>query len=450
MKRLLLVGVLAIGCVAPIAFDAPVEARPRRNVIVIVTDDQSKTLLNRKAMPFLARRAGRARGWVRLTRGFVNTPLCCPARAAILSGRYGHNSGVIDNKAGAKLNERKTIAAKLDAAGYRTALMGKYLNGYPFGRGQYVPRGWDRWYAFKHTGGAYFDYELNENGTLVHYGSAPRDYSTDVLASKAVRFIRRSRQPFFLYWAPKAPHGPAIPAPRHEGALSGLRMPRRPNFSEEDVSDKPRYVRGLPPRHYRGARKFYRAQARTLLAVDDAVRAMVRALKRSGRLDRTVIVFTSDNGFLAGAHRLGGKLSPYEESVNVPFVVRFPGARGRSERGLASNVDLAPTFADLAGARLRRDGRSLVPLLANRERRWRKRVLLEWRGSNRHAESDINVPKFWGLRSLRYKYVEYRTGERELYDLRRDPYELRNRIGSGRYRDVRRRLARQLDRLRRS
>ena len=206
----------------------------------------------------------------------------------------------------------------------------------------------------------------------------------------------------------------------------------------------------MPPRVFENVQRYWRDQARTMLAVDDAVRRMVRALKRDGRLDRTVIVFTSDNGFLAGSHRLGGKLSPYEESVNVPLLVRFPGARSGREGGLVSNVDLAPTFADLAGTRLRRDGRSIVPLLADRDRRWRKRLLLEWRGSNRHAESDIDVPRFWGLRTRRYKYVEYRTGERELYDLRRDPYELENRIESPRYKAERRRLARQLDRLRRS
>lgn len=401
---------------------------PRLNVVVVVTDDQpaSSVPYPFPVMRFLQREALDPSGhWVVFTRAFANTPLCCPSRATMLTGRYPHHTGVLTNADGARLDEAETLATWLDAAGYETALVGKYLNGYPFGRGPYLPAGWDRWWG-KRQGTAesiYHDFALIEDGTTVGYG--PDAYSTDVFAAKAVAFLRETPldRPFFLWFAPTAPHPPAEAAPRHAGRFADLVAPSSPAVGELDVSDKPAWVRALPPLDAAalGAlREAWRRTAETLLAVDDAIRAIVETLRARGELDETLIVVTSDNGLAFGEHRWDGKSCPYEACTRVPFLVRMPDATHRIEPALVSLADLAPTILDLTGVRpqVPLDGRSLAPVLAGRAP-GPDRVYLEFAGDDR-------VPAWWALRGRRWLYVELATGERELYDLRRDPFELEN------------------------
>lgn len=401
---------------------------PRLNVVVVVTDDQpaSSVPYPLPVMPFLQRAVLDPAGhWVVFTRAFANTPLCCPSRATMLTGLYPHHTGVLTNADGVRLYEAETLATWLDAAGYETALVGKYLNGYPFRRGPYLPAGWDRWWGKRQGTAAsiYHDFALIEDGTTVGYG--PRAYSTDVFAAKAVAFLRETPldRPFFLWFAPTAPHPPAEPPPRYAGRFADLVVPTSPAVGELDVSDKPAWVRALPPldAQARGAlREAWRRTAETLLAVDDAIRAIVETLRARGELGETLIVVTSDNGLAFGEHRWDRKSCPYEACVRVPFLVHLPGAAHRIEPAPVSLVDLAPTILDLTGVRppVPLDGRSLAPVLAGRGP-GPDRVYLEFAGEDR-------VPAWWALRTRRWLYVELATGERELYDLRLDPFELEN------------------------
>ena len=423
----------------------------RPNIVLILTDDLDARSLETapEHSPNIA--ALREQGTA-FANFVITMPLCCPSRASILRGQYAHNHGVL-NSGGQSTGfaafhgldrEGSTLATWLRDAGYRTALLGKYMNGYP-GRAAaatYVPPGWDEWGGYKMSVGeedfSYFDYELNENGSLVAYGSRPEDYLTDVLAAKAAAFITRSAevgQPFFLCLAPFAPHAPATPAPRHAEAFPGLAAPRVPSLGEVDVSDKPAWVRDqveIGPDEVALIDAHHGLRMRSLLAVDDLVAAVTDALRATGTLEDTYLVFTSDNGFHLGEHRIGyGKRTPYEEAIRVPLLVRGPGVpAGRVAEELALNVDLAPTFAELAGAEVPAfvDGRSLVPLLSGGQpAAWRQVGLVEtFERRKDSGSSQTSVPAFGALRTVDLSYVEYATGERELYDLRADPYQMEN------------------------
>lgn len=449
-----------------LALLAPLDLRPRRapnderpNVVVILTDDQTLESLHHQPspMPWLTGRLADPNDhWVEFANAFVNTPVCCPSRATLLTGRYSHHTGVRDNATGHLLDESQTLATWLHDAGYWTGLFGKYMNEYPFGRGPYVPPGWDRW-SGKQQGSVlsiYYGYTLIQQGNPRTYGTAPEDYSTDVLAGQALAFIREAPpdRPFYLELTPTAPHGPRTPPPRYAHAFDATPVPHPPSFFEPDVSDKPAWVRALPgltDRRRAIVDDMQQRQYSTLLAVDDAVRAIVAELTQRGELDDTVILLTSDNGFAMGAHRWIAKSCPYEECVHVPFLVRFPGAEARTDDRPVSNVDIAVTVADLAGVPtgLAPDGRSLVPLLRNvKPCRWRKGVLLEWAGA-------MGVPPWWEVRTPDYAYTEYVTGEVELYDLTGasgpgDPFELENRAADPAYASVRAALAALLEDLR--
>jgi arylsulfatase A-like enzyme len=429
-----------------------VARKPPLDVVLIVSDDQRADTLG--PMPRV-RRLLAAHG-VTFQRAFVTTSLCCPSRASILSGQYSHHHGVIENFGRAsypRFDEGSNLAVWLQAAGYETALVGKYLNDYSvYGRHR-VPPGWSWWAAIdSRPEESYYDYRLNENGRLVSYGSAPEDYSTRVLAEKAVAFLRRAREPFFLYFAPVAPHLPALPAPRDRGSIPFAALPRTPSFNERDVRDKPwrrLFWHRLRAGALRVLRRRIERQLESLRALDRAVGALVWTLRQRHLLRRTVLLYTSDNGFLWGEHRLGGKLWPYEESIRVPLLVRVPwrSAWGRRDRHLVLNIDLAPTVAALAGARpeLPEDGRSLLPLLHGRRPPWRRDFLVEYLGrSQLHRDGS---PPFVGLRSERFLYVEYGNGWRELYDLARDPFELRNRAADPAYAPLRHALRRRLRQL---
>ncbi|MFN2489945.1 MAG: sulfatase [Actinomycetota bacterium] len=424
--------------------DAPVP-----NILVILTDDQTVQELNGKAMPYVS---SQPEGhWVRFPNSFVNTPLCCPARATILSGQYAHHTGVQNNHQGNRFDDSATVATWLDAAGYETALVGKYLNSYPFNRGEtYIPPAWDFWAAFKSTAG-YYDYTLNDNGTLVSYGSKGSDYSTDVLRDKALTFMRGAAKPFFLYFAPYAAHEPVIPAPKYASKFAGLEMPRSPNFNEADVSDKPEWISSKPlltERQQQNNDEDRRDQYRTLRSVDDATKAFFAELSSQGILDETVVIFMSDNGHTLGEHRTHVKPCEYEECQAVPLRIRDPLVAAGKVSQLVSNVDIASTLTDLAGTSptIAQDGSSLLPLLRGTATSWRTGVLLEWLGETVEGKESA-APPYWGIRTSRYKYVELDTGEKELYDLSVDPYELQNVAGDASYAAVQDDLAARLENL---
>ena len=398
----------------------------------------------------------------------VSVSWCCPSRSTTLRGQYAHNTKVWSNTApnggfgrfyGNKL-EDSTIATWLKGAGYRTGLFGKYLNGYPeqapVGE-RYVPPGWTDW-EVPAGGSPYhqFNYTLNDNGRLEHHGSKPRDYLTDVLNLKVRTFIKApSAKPFFAYIGVYNPHAPATPAPRHRKLFKGVKAPRTPTYDEKNLTGKPTEVRRLPPVSKQEAASWdalYRNRLRSLQSVDDMIGDLVGSLRQSGRLASTYFVFTSDNGFHIGQHRMPpGKNTAYDEDTRVPFVVRGPGVpAGRTVNALAGNVDVAPTLADLAGVKSPGfvDGRSLVPLMRQgTPKTWRQAYLLE-HGHGPGTRPPLKPPangvleppellspstreKFYlapyeGVRTGRYVYVEYSTGERELYDLASDPNEIHN------------------------
>lgn len=417
------------------------------NIIFILADD-----LDAKSIAVMPRLKSLMidRG-VSFANYFVTYPLCCPSRASILRGQYPHNTQILGNRpplggfqkfveTGA---ERSTVATWLHAAGYRTGYFGKYLNGYPGGNDQiHVPPGWDTWNS--PVGGrpySNFDYRMNENGRLVNYGHRPEDYMTDVLARKAVAFIRQSAQmnrSFFIHLSTFTPHAPATPAPRHANAFAGVTVPRPPSFNEADLSDKPSWLRSrnlLTDRQISRINDLHRKRLQTLLSVDDLIGTLVDALGAAGQLQGTYIFFSSDNGFHLGEHRLPqGKNTAFEEDIRVPLIVFGPGVpAGRTVELLAMNIDLAPTWVAIAGVSPPSfvDGRSLLPVLSAappRQDRWRQMVLIEHYTPARAGRTTraAAIPEYHALRVKDFSYVEYATGERELYDLRRDPYQLQN------------------------
>ena len=440
--------------------ESPRVARP--NIVVVVTDDMDNSLV--ASMPTLV--AQLAERGATFVNAFTTDPVCGPSRASLLTGRYPHNHGMLENKPPTggyrafvdKGNEASTIAVWLAAAGYRTALIGKYLNRYP---GQKdltrVPPGWLEWQAvfFPET---YDEYRMNENGRVRKYGGSDADYQTDVLQAKALAFLRAGsrEQPFFLYLAPSAPHAPSEPASRHQDLFPEARAPRPPAFNEENVGDKPAWVRALPrlsPEAVKAADDWQRRRMQTLQAVDEMLAALLSELESSGRLERTFVWFTSDNGFLLGAHRLDrGKDAPYEDAIRVPLMLRGPGVSpGIRLEELALNIDLAPTFAELAGAAIPTsvDGRSLAGLIGAQPtppREWRRDFLVEhWQtGKQRRKEvpdpeEDTAIPDYAALRTVDGLYVEYPdSGERELYDLNADPGQLESRHNATSARELKR------------
>ena len=440
----------------------PVKTGP--NIVYIMTDDQPAELT--AVMPNVQRLLA-AQG-VAFSSAFATTSLCCPARTTVLRGQYVHNHTVLSNggpqggfpKFHQTGFEASTLATWLQDKGYETALMGKYLNSYPFGpptdnppnyrepRRSYVPPGWSEWFGFfdapNNRPYQMYNYRVNEGGRAVWYGSKATDYQTDVLSDQAVNFIQRNRQsskPFFLYLVPTAPHLPVIPAERHKDKLLGLEVPRSPAFNEADVSDKPRWVKERPPMNaaqIAGEDETYRKQAEMLLAVDELVGRLIDTLAAAGELQNTYIVFTSDQGFHSGEHRLMRmKLTPYAAASRIPLIIRGPGIpAGQTKDELVLNTDLAPTLAELAGAKVPAfvDGRSLKPLWngASAATPWRQTVGTEfWPRSVLEENYPTGpVPKYRAVRSKRHLFVEYSypdgTQEGELYDLQNDPFELDN------------------------
>jgi arylsulfatase A-like enzyme len=410
---------------------AAAQTTAKPNYVFILADDMRAHDL--KYMPKTRSLLGQQ--GMRFREAYVSNALCCPSRATIMRGQYAHNTGVWGNHNGpdggwegyrANGNEQDNVATRLNNAGYNTALIGKYLNGYTKGT-RYVPPGWDRWFAL--FGFRYLGYDANVNGRIRHFGTGENDYVTDVLSRKTRRFIEASakrRKPFFAYVAPIAPHGPAKPARRDQHTHDGAKAPRLPSFNERDVSDKPPWIRSLPRLSANQIAQIdnrHENRVETLQALDDLVEGVVDKLRAEEALRNTYVVFTSDNGWQEGEHRIPKeKTQPYEESSRVPLIIRGPGVQADSAtHNLALNTDYLPTFTDLAGipAPAYVDGRSLQPVLNGSATTWRSAILME-----RRNDGDAS---FYGIRaSGGRKYLEYGGGFRELYDLESDPYELAN------------------------
>jgi N-acetylglucosamine-6-sulfatase len=533
-----------VAVLAVVALPGAAQARPvtavndgRPNILVVMTDDQA--LADVAKMPNV-RRLLTAQGTT-FADAIDSFPLCCPARATFITGQYAHNHGVGGNFypfGWYGMTDRGNILpAWLQKVGYRTALIGKWLNGYGAldAHGE-VPDGFDIWRGLLDVSAYdYYNYVMNQNGLLKAWGDPdfarklvefaivevtpidpnnalatvfaklrelfgpppytyfgaqnPQDYSPDVtgkITEDLVRAEKNSTKPFFIWWAPAAPHREDVattllgregpdprPAPRYADKVSGYTLPRPPSFNEADFADKPSNMRDHAPSltetQVQQLQLDYQGRIGSLLAVDDHVAQLVRVLRATNQLSNTLIVFVSDNGWLQGEHHIpGDKFLPYEESIRVPFILRGPGVpAGRTVRGQVSNIDFAPTLVDAAKAKAGRtmDGGSLMPTIrhpkgdddddADDGEGGGKPPL------KRAYELEALAPLFqgnipingWdrpykGVRTDRYTYVVYtETGERELYDLRKDPYQLRNVVNDSTYAKIEKTLARKLAKL---
>lgn len=441
---------------------APVQPdKSKPNEVVILLDDldqmdtpywdalpRTKALLADKGMTF--------------DNSFVSDPTCCPARATLLTGDYPQNTGVYDNSApdggypGFQARQSDTIATRLKADGYTTALIGKYLNGY---QTTDVPPGWDEFWGM--LGFPYYgvNYQANHNGTVESYGNSEADYSTDVISRLALDFIDRTEasdaQPFFLYLTPTAPHWPLRPPARYDpNPMGSITFPNHPDRNEHDVSDKPTWLRDGYPElsdlEVAFVQWYFQWAAGSLLAVDDMVANVVQRLDQRGELANTVFVFTSDNGLNLGAHRLTAKQAPYDESLRVPLVISGRGIAPGSSSQYVINNDLAPTLMALAGAgdQPDMDGRSLVPLLRQESGvPWRDDFLIQYHGTGSptlDTFADVqaaiatstpltDIPSWRGIRSTRWAYIQWYRGdvhEYELYDMQSDPWQLQNLVAT--------------------
>jgi N-acetylglucosamine-6-sulfatase len=518
-RTLLALTALALCLPAATAHARPATAAKdgRPNILVVMTDDQAAADV--RYMPNVKKLLAK-RGTT-----FADTidsfPLCCPSRATFITGQYAHNHGVAGNFwpygwYGMK-HRGNTLPAWLQGAGYQTALIGKWLNGYGAkdAHGE-VPKGFDIWRGLLDVSAYdYYNFVMNQNGKLKTWGDAefamnlvkfaevevrradggvpeifaqlekyfgprpynywgsenPADYSPDVtgkITEDLVRSQGKSKQPFFIWWAPAAPHREDVavtlmgrpgrdprPAPRYEAKSTRYKLPKPPSFNETDFSDKPSNMTTHAPTMSQAQidqlQLDYEGRIGSLLAVDDHVKNLVGILRKTKQLKNTLIVFVSDNGWLQGQHRVtGDKFLPYEESVRVPLILRGPGVpAGETVRGQVSNIDFAPTLLAAARARSGRvmDGVSLWPTIRNPRKRPKRAIELEalaplFRG---------NVPNngwdrpYKGVRTDRYTYVVYReTGEQELYDRRKDPYQLNNVASDPAYAKVKRALAAKL------
>jgi N-acetylglucosamine-6-sulfatase len=523
-------GLLALLCAAVLAFQPQARAQTEQppSFVVIQTDDQTLDQLydtfrqepTLQAMPntlnLIARRG------MTFNRYYVSYPLCCPSRVSMLTGRYAHNHNVRGNVppnagyTGFSFRGAMThnLATWLQGAGYRTIHVGKFLNGYgdePWDDGKTVPPGWNAWHTLikADTHHYFYGYTLNNNGTLEgpygdpgswdtrEYGvrddfgcplaplnGLPCYHATDTLTNIAAEELlgTSAEQPFYLQLDYTAPHGdfrrPAgpEPAPRHYDWFKGAPFPhsRSEGFAEGNVSDKPSFIKEAPYLSLRDIhtyRVYYQKALDSLRSVDDGVKRIIDTLGYLQRLRNTYVIFTSDNGFFYGEHRLtGGKFLAYEPAVHVPFLIRGPGIKPNSSTGeLTANVDVAPTILELAGVAADKsiDGRSMVPFLRDSELRSRRPLLFEsfvetadveanatsqarvsaWRGNGASA-SILAPPKdYEGIRLGPFKYIAWPSGEKELYDINKDPNELNNIVRVPNYFPVRNLLHREMRRL---
>lgn len=393
------------------------EKRP--NFLIMVSDDQRFDTMD--YMP-VTKSVVFDQG-VTFSHGYITTPLCCPARASILTGEYAHNTGV-------KTNDdelyKSTFINVLQQNGYYTGLVGKYLNSWD---GEIRPE-FDYWVSFFRGESAYDDPYLNDNGKW----STQKGYITNILGDYVVQFLDQAAKdprPFVLYFAPNAPHQPATPAESDKGKLSDLAPYRPPSFNEKDISDKPQWLqeRELDATTIQRIDNFRRKQDLSLMALDRADAKIFDTLKKNGQLDNTVIIYISDNGLLYGEHRIFSKNSLYEEAIKVPFALRYPPLVPQPyvENRMVANIDIAPTLYQLAGIRIPSnvDGLSLVNLFDGGP--WRNALLFEGWPPRGHYTS---------IHTERYVYSETRGDISEFYDLQTDPYEMTSQINNPAYKDI--------------
>jgi N-acetylglucosamine-6-sulfatase len=521
-----LAAVILCGLFAALIFAPGVGARPasvqgkRPNILVVMTDDMASTDV--KFMPHVKRLL--ADQGTTFADAVDSFPLCCPARATFITGQYAHNHDVRGNFYpygwyGMK-HRGNILPAWLQKSGYRTALIGKWLNGYGAldAHGE-VPTGFDVWRGLLDVSAYdYFNFVMNQNGRLrtwgdsafahglvefanievspdpgglagvlgklhevfgnppYHYWGTEKasDYSPDVtgkVTEKVIRRQRTSKKPFFVWWAPAAPHREDVsstlmgrpgpdprPAPRYAARSQDFHLPEGPSFNEPDISDKSTNLQDAAPvmtqAQIEQLKLDYQGRAGALLAVDDGVAKLVKAVRETDQLSNTMIVFVSDNGWLQGQHRVtGDKFLPFDESLRVPLIIRGPGIpAGQTVHGQVSNVDFAPTLLRMAHAKPGRtqDGVSLLPAMRTGKPPNRA---IEIEALNRLFDGDIPQNgwdrPYTGVRTDRYTYVVWtETAEKELYDRRKDPHELQNLDGDPRYADVQAQLARKLAKLR--
>jgi arylsulfatase A-like enzyme len=467
-----------------------------KNVVFILTDDQPSSEMS--AMPFTLQDI--AREGVTFNEAYVSFPLCCPSRATLLSGQYMHNHGVRGNFppngswSRFEPRERNALPVWMHRYGYYNVHVGKYMNGYALtDRPNPIPPGWDQWFGKISEDSLYFNYQLIQKESpfvaphTAFYGDQPADYQTDVFRDRALDFIDHldsdDQTPFMLNLWFNSPHGPFDPAPRDLLRFAGTPLPRLPAFNEKDISDKPKWLRRqiktrIGKRFAKTIANERRRQEEQLLSVDDAVNRIVQALRDKGVLDDTYIIFASDNGFFRGEHRIpSGKYLPYDPASRVPLIIRGPGIpHGAVSNEIVWLGDVTQTVLDIASGAQdpALDGRSLLFFARNPAARSTRPVLLEAdtgaggagpeaasasararlsrigvagkRGvKNLEQEADaiksaINTdiaPAYRAIRTDRYLYVVYANGQTELYDMRRDPAQLRSVAHDPRYRPVR-------------
>lgn len=437
----------------------------QHNFIVIMTDDlsysQMNHILEEGMMPnFQESVVDRGASF---TNSFVTTPLCCPARATLFTGQYAHNHGVTTNSL-LNLDDEHTIAVWLDNAGYDTGIIGKYLNGYGLETERtYVAPGWDSWQVLVLRNILAYNFDINHNGVIEQYGNSTSDYRTDVFAEFAKEFIHESsinENPFFLFISTRAPHtegtgglcsfndsktlGIILPPERYIGTTDHIMFPINPSFNETDVSDKPLWIQereSLTDENLECVNEVYQNGIASMRAVDDLVGVVNQALIDTNQRDKTVIIFTSDNGYLFGEHRIKNKGVVYEESIRVPLFISLPNQNSPiTVNHLVTNNDLAPTIIELSGAEsdVLMDGTSLIPLLEETNEEWRDKVFFE---------TQREIIKSKAVRTTSQVYIENddllgfvnelflsvfnknNDAQNEFYDLKNDPFQLENLNG---------------------
>lgn len=415
------------------------------NIIFILTDDYANNLVD--FMPNL--KAMQSEG-VTFSNYYVSNSLCCPSRSSIFTGMLPHNTRVETNtqpNGGYEAymehgDAEQSFCLALQKAGYKTAMMGKFLNGYLPGKQQPVT-GWSDWFV---AGAGYrnFDYDINSNGQILHFGHEPKDYLTDVLSARTDSLISAWKDhPFFIEIATFTPHGPFIPAPRHEKLFNDAKAPRTPAFNKQADSTAPDWLRELQPL---GSKKIdridniFRNRLRCIMSIDEMLGNIRKLLNQTGASSHTYIIFSSDNGYHLGDYSMvQGKQTPFDIDIRVPLIACGPRvAKGSLQQAIVSNIDLAPTFAALAGAQLtgEPDGRDIQHLLREQNTKkinWRNFAIIEHRRVNydrndpdRQEAEDGKLPSYTALRFHNLLYVEYETGEVSCYDVQNDPYELKN------------------------
>ena len=432
---------------------AKIPNRQPRNIVFILTDDQrydalgflrGQSFLETPNIDALVRRG------VYLPNAFVTTALCSPSRASILTGQYAHRHRVVDNDSPVPPG-LVFFPQYLRRAGYETAFIGKWHIG---GHRDDPQPGFDHWVSFKGQGSYLPDQDgLNVNGKRV-----PRKgYITDELTDYALEWLeaRTRDRPFMLYLSHKAVHSEFIPADRHKGRYANETFVPPQTMNPESVGGAPMWVRNqrnswhgvdFPYHGELNVGEYYKRYAETLLAVDEGLGRVVDLLRRKGLLDSTLIIFMGDNGFAFGEHGLIDKRTAYEESMRVPLLMHCPGLfrGGTVVEQVVANIDIAPTILEAAGMRTPNDmdGRSFLPLAEGKQIPWRENLLYEyyWEWAFPHT------PTTHALRGDRYKYINYYGiwDINELYDIKADPKESRNLIGSPEYQEVVKRLRQQL------